>query len=627
VCPQPNNSIASAPNNPGAAPHGSGPRLRAAVGLLRYARSNRTTLLLISVLTLLTAGLAALQPWPLKLLVDHVLGDDPLPGWLHRGIESIALAPTSTTLIALIVIGGLLLFLLNSALDAGLAWSWTRAGRRMVNGLAQDMFARLQRRALSFHSRARVGDIIARITGDSWCVYQVVVSLVFAPAHALVTIAVMLVLMAQLSLPLTGIALGLAPFMVAASFLLGQPLRAAAKLKREIESRIQAHIQQTLTGIPVVQAFAQEEREQQRFQDFAAAAIRTQQRSALLSSVNSLTSGFVTTLGSGVILWVGARQVLDGRLTLGAILVFLVYLTSLQAQMKILAGLYPTYQTLSASIQRVSEVLVAAPELVEPPGAVALPPLRGEVRFENVTAGYEAGQPVLRDISFTAHPGETIAIVGATGTGKTTLVNLIPRFADPSAGRVRLDGYDVREVQLQSLRGQMAVVWQESLLLPVSIAENIALGARPQRAPKSRPPPARHLRTSSSPVCRKVMTQSSVNAAQRCPAVSGNGLPLRGPCCASRPSSFSTNPPARLMPKPRPRLSPHWKTPRAGPPPLSSRTGWPPFATRIAFSCCTKVAWWRAGRMMNCWRDRVTTPAGMRRSRLWRPSQPRPLEP
>jgi ATP-binding cassette, subfamily B, bacterial len=443
---------------------------------LRYAHSSRTTLGLISVLTLLTAGLAALQPWPVKLLVDHVLSDVPLPGGLQRGMETFVLAPTATTLIALIAIGGLLLFLLNSALDAGLAWSWTRAGRRMVNSLAQDLFARLQRRALAFHARASVGDIIARVTGDSWCVYQVVVSLVFAPAHALVTMAVMLVLMAQLSVPLTLLALGLAPFMVAASFLLGQPLRAAAKLKREIESRIQAHIQQTLTGIPVVQAFAQEEREQQRFQDFAAAAIRTQQRSALLTSVNSLTSGLVTTLGSGVILWVGARHVLDGRLTLGAILVFLFYLTSLQAQMKILAGLYPTYQTLSASIQRVSEVLVAAPELVEPPGAVALPPLRGEVRFESVTAGYEAGQPVLRDISFTAAPGETIAVVGATGSGKTTLVNLIPRFADPSAGRVRLDGHNVREVQLRSLRDQMAVVWQESLLLPVSIAENIALG-------------------------------------------------------------------------------------------------------------------------------------------------------
>jgi ATP-binding cassette subfamily B protein/subfamily B ATP-binding cassette protein MsbA len=444
--------------------------------LLQYARPHRGALAGIALLTLATAGLGVLQPWPMKLLVDHVLGPDPLPEILQATLAQLALTPTPGTLIALIVLGGLVLFLLNSALDAALAWTWTVAGRRMVYDVAQDLFARLQRRSLTFHKRASVGDIMTRVTGDSWCVYQVVVSLVFAPAHALLTIAVMLVLMAGLDLKLTLLAVTIAPFMVAASFLLGKPLRAAAKLKREIESRIQAHIQQTLTGIPVVQAFAQEEREQQRFEDFAAAAIRTQQRSALLGSVNSLTSGFITTLGSGAILWMGARAVLEGRLSLGTILVFLVYLTSLQAQMKILAGLYTTYQGLSASMNRVKEVLDVPPEITDPPGATALPPVRGEVRFENVTAGYAPDRPVLHHVSFTAQPGETIAIVGVTGVGKTTLVNLIPRLADPTAGRVLIDGRDVREVQLQSLRSQIAMVWQESLLLPVSIADNIALG-------------------------------------------------------------------------------------------------------------------------------------------------------
>lgn len=444
--------------------------------LLQYARPHRGALAGIAMLTLATAGLGVLQPWPMKLLVDHVLGPVPLPAFLQSALEHLALTPTPGTLIALIVLGGLVLFLLNSALDAGLAWTWTVAGRRMVYDLAQDLFARLQRRSLTFHKRASVGDIMTRVTGDSWCVYQVVVSLVFAPAHALVTIAVMLVLMAGLDWKLTLLAVTIAPFMVAASFLLGKPLRAAAKLKREIESRIQAHIQQTLTGIPVVQAFAQEEREQRRFQDFAAAAIRTQQRSALLGSVNSLTSGFITTLGSGAILWMGARAVLEGRLSLGTILVFLVYLTSLQAQMKILAGLYTAYQGLSASMNRVKEVLDAPPEITDSPGATALPPVQGEVRFENVIAGYAPDRPVLHRVSFTAQPGETIAIVGVTGVGKTTLVNLIPRLADPTAGRVLIDGHDVREVQLQSLRAQIAMVWQESLLLPGSIADNIALG-------------------------------------------------------------------------------------------------------------------------------------------------------
>jgi ATP-binding cassette subfamily B protein/subfamily B ATP-binding cassette protein MsbA len=260
---------------------------------------------------------------------------------------------------------------------------------------------------------------------------------------------------------------------------MGKPLRAAARLKREVETRLQSHIQQTLTGIPVVQAFGQEDRERSRFTRFADTAIRTQQRSALLGSVNSLSSGLVTTLGSGVILWLGAQSVLAGTLTLGSILVFLAYLNALQTQMKVFAGLYPALQSLSASAQRVVEILDATPEIAEKPDAVELAKVRGEVRFEHVTTGYETGRVVLKDISFAARSGETIAMVGATGAGKTTLVNLIPRFLDAWEGRVLIDGHDVRDVRLASLRRQIGIVPQESFLFPVSVAENIAYG-RPE---------------------------------------------------------------------------------------------------------------------------------------------------
>lgn len=446
--------------------------------LLRYARGYRSSFLLIFVLTLAVSGLVALQPWPIKLLIDHVLEAKPLPVVLENFFQALSLEPTRWVLLATVVGGGLLLFALSSAADAVLSWTWTVAGRRMVYDVAEDLFARLQRRSLTFHKRTPVGDIMSRVTVDSWAVYQVMDTLVVTPAHALLTMAAMIVLMAQLNLQLTLIALSLAPFMVAASFLMGKPLRAAAKLKREIESRIQAHIQQTLTGVPVVQAFGQEERGNRQLARFADAAIRTQQRSALLGSVNSLSSGLVTTLGSGAILWLGARQVLEGTLTIGGILVFLVYLNSLQAQMKIFAGLYPTLQNLSASASRVVEILDAAPEIAEKPGAPPLPVLRGDVQFDRVTTGYEPQRPVLKEISFEAKAGQAIAIVGATGAGKTTFVNLIPRFLEAWSGRVLMDGHDVRDVQLTSLREQVSIVPQETFLFPVSIAENIAYARR-----------------------------------------------------------------------------------------------------------------------------------------------------
>ena len=286
----------------------------------------------------------------------------------------------------------------------------------------------------------------------------------------------MVFLMAQLDGTLTMMSLAVAPFMVGASFLVGKPLRAAARLKREIESRIQSHIQQTLTGIPVVQAFVQEERERERFQRFADAAIAAQQRSTLIGSINSLSSGLITTLGTGAILWVGARHVLDDRLTLGSILVFLVYLTSLQTQMKALAEVYTKLQGLSASVDRVLEILETDSDVRQKPDAVILPALRGRVQIEHVVFGYEPGRPVLRGISLEAHSGQTLAIVGTTGAGKTTLVNLVPRFFDPWEGRLLIDRVDVRDVQLKSLRDQIALVLQEPFLFPLSIAENIAYG-------------------------------------------------------------------------------------------------------------------------------------------------------
>jgi len=377
----------------------------------------------------------------------------------------------------LVALGGLSIFILSSVLDAVVTCAWTFAGRRMVYDLAQDLFARLQRRSLFFHSRNPVGDVISRVTGDSWGIYQLIDTLVFAPLHALLITAGMIFLMAQLNLKLTLIALLTAPLMAALSMLVGKPLRAAAKLRREIESRLQSHVQQTLTGIPVVQAFAQEEREHRRFQQFVSESICGQQRAVLISSLNGLSSGLVTTLGSGVILWLGARHVLlEDPYWLGSLLVFIPYLNKLQEQFKIFAGVYTSAQNLSANVDRVNAVLDCQPEIVDRAGSLALPPVRGEVRLEGVTFGYESGQPVLRGVSLEARPGQTIAIVGATGAGKSTLVSLIPRLIDPWAGRVLIDGHDLREVQLKSIRQQVSLMLQEPFLFPFSVADNIAYG-------------------------------------------------------------------------------------------------------------------------------------------------------
>jgi ATP-binding cassette subfamily B protein/subfamily B ATP-binding cassette protein MsbA len=405
----------------------------------------------------------------------------PLPEVVRSTFKALGFQPTVSSLVAILALAGLVLFALSSALEIGLTWAWTVAGRRMVYDLAEELFARLQRRSLPFHSRNSVGECISRITVDSWCVHQVVDQLFFAPFHAFLTMAGMILLMSQLDGTLTILSLVIAPLMIGASFLVAKPLRAAAKLKREIETRIQSQIQQTLTGIPVVQGFGQEEREHRRFQEFANAAIRVQQRSTLLGSINSLTSGLVTTLGTGAILWVGARHVIAGQqivggLEIGGLFVFLYYLGLLQAQMKVLAHVYTTLQEFHASVERVMEVLETEPEVPDNPGALPIRSVRGQLRMEDVCFGYAPEQPVLRKISMQVEPGRRVAIVGQSGAGKSTLAGLVLRFYDPWEGRVLIDGKDVRDLRLEDLRQQVALVLQESFLFPTSIAENIAYG-------------------------------------------------------------------------------------------------------------------------------------------------------
>jgi ATP-binding cassette, subfamily B, bacterial len=444
--------------------------------LIRYAAPYKREWAVIVAATFLSTALSLLQPWPLKVLVDHVLGDVPLRGVLGAVLERLPFAATPTGLLTWVALAGILIFAVNSAFEVVLSLRWTRVGRRMVYQLARDLFARVQRRSLRAYATHSVGDAMGRVTVDAWSVHAVVDTMLFAPGHALVTAMVIVVIMFRLDAGLTLLALGVAPFMTAAAYLFGRPIRNAAHARREIESRIQAHVHQTLTGVSVVQAFAREEDEQRRFQDLASVAIQTHQRSTLVSSLYGLGSGLVTTTGTAAVMWAAAMRVLDGRLTVGTALVFLAYLASLQWQLSAFANMYTALQSAGASIDRVMEVFTADDVVHERRGARPLPPVHGDVNIEDVVFGYLPDQPVLRGVSITAAAGETIAIVGSTGAGKTTLVGLIPRLFDPAAGRVLIDGHDVRDVQIKSLRDQVALVLQEPFVFPISIAENISLG-------------------------------------------------------------------------------------------------------------------------------------------------------
>jgi len=451
--------------------------------LMPYIRQQWRSLALIMLLTMIATAVGALMPWPLKILVDYALGDASLPPLVGKWLEAVSPASVPLLLIAGAGLSSLALFALNSVLEVANTWLWSATGQRMVYELAADLFHRLQRLSLLYHSRHPMGDTLGRLTVDTYCTFTVAQAMLITPAQNLFTFATIGVIAWQMDAGLTVLALVLSPVLAVSAMFFGSHLRKRARQTREAQSNVMAFVHQTLTTLPVVQAFGTERDNQRRFQHLSSDAVARSQRSALLKSGFNLINGLTMTGGAAIVLYVGGQKVITGTLSVGSLLVFVAYIRSLQGAFESLLSTYGNLKEVEANIDRVLEVLDAEQEVRDMEGAVVLPvrPSRegGRIAFEGVSFGYEADRPVLQDIELMVEPGETIALVGPTGAGKTTLVSLIPRFFDPWTGRVTLDGRDIREFELASLRRQVSLVLQEPFILPLTAAENIAYG-RPE---------------------------------------------------------------------------------------------------------------------------------------------------
>jgi ATP-binding cassette, subfamily B, bacterial len=436
--------------------------------------------LAVLALTAGSVGAAALQPWPLKILIDHGLEREPAPGWLIDGLGSVGFDADPWTLVLVAVFGSLVFFALGSGLEATIAWIFSAAGRRMTNDLAAELFRRLQRRSLLLHQRSSVGDSLGRLTTDTWCVQEMTAGVLIAPVKHLLTLGLLGSVGWRLNPDLAVLSLILAPILGTSSWFFGRKLRRRARHAREAQSRLMSFVQQTLASIPIVQAFRREEFNQQHFRGLAGEVTRWAQGRAVIDGWYAMANGLIATSGVAIVLYFGGLRVLDGSLSIGELLVFVTYMRTLQIASEAFASTYGSLKPVQASIDRVLEILDTPDSLPERPGAASLgTPKPGSARhvlIEKVTFGYLPGHPVLRDITVEVPPGHVVAFVGKTGVGKTTLASLVPRFFDPVTGRVLIDGTDVRDVRLASVREQVSLVLQEPFILPLTIAENIAYG-------------------------------------------------------------------------------------------------------------------------------------------------------
>jgi ATP-binding cassette subfamily B protein/subfamily B ATP-binding cassette protein MsbA len=447
-----------------------------AVPLLKYPVREWPTLALVVGAMVLQIAFEVLKPWPMKFIVDHVLDGHTLPPLLRDTMERIPGEGTSEALLFWGIAATLLVFLLEWAFGLAGALAGIRFSQRMVHALAADLFTHLQRLSVGFHSRRAVGDLVRRVTNDCGCVTTIVKDGLLSVFGSAVTIAVMFWLMWQIDVTLACLALLVVPFMSLTIRACSGPLVRRSQEEQDTDGRIYTHVEETFSAIPAVQANGMEEAQERGFRERTSATLAATLRLTSVELGLKVVLGLITALGSAGVLWIGTNHVMRGQLTVGGILVFLSYLESLYTPLN--AALYTpaTIQGAAGSAARVLDILETRQEVADRPGAPSLTEVRGHIQFESVTFGYDPERAVLQQVSFDVEPGEVVAITGPSGAGKTTLAALILRFVDPWEGRVLVDGHDLRDVRVESVRASVGLVLQENVLFPTTIAENIAYG-------------------------------------------------------------------------------------------------------------------------------------------------------
>src|SRR4051812_35979836 len=415
--------------------------------------------------TLLLATAAALAPPPLaKLAIDN------------------GIVPGDVTALTWIVLAFLATALIYWAATYAQTYLTGWVGQRALQDLRIQLFAHLQTLSVGFYSRKQAGVLISRLTNDVQALDQLVsdgVVTLFGSTLTLIGTAVILVV---LDVRLALLTFLVFPVLLAGSLAFRIVSADAYRLTREKVAAITAYLQETLSGIRVVRSFAQEERHMTRF-----AELNEENREANMKTVNLNAAYFpAVELLSGVatagILFYGGIQAIDGAVTVGVLVAFIAALSNFFDPIQSLSQFYTTYQAGMAALDKIFELLDEEPDLRDAPDAIDLPRIRGEIDFDDVTFSYDTAPPTTRtsealcNVSLHVPPGQTVALVGATGAGKSTMAKLVARFYDPMAGRVLVDGHDLREVSATSLRSQMGVVPQEAFLFSGTIGENIAFG-------------------------------------------------------------------------------------------------------------------------------------------------------
>jgi ATP-binding cassette, subfamily B, bacterial len=424
--------------------------------------------------TLSLAAADLLKPWTLKIIIDNVLLSKPLPEFLSflSGIfdleKTLSVILIASTVVVISAIKGVSTY--------SQVYITSRIGYRLAHKLRRELFAHLQRLSLSFHNRAETGELLTKVTADTNNLRDTFSEFALQFVTELITLLGMLVIMFLVNWRLSLIVLATFPILAAISVYRFHAIRESARAQRTAEGKIAAKVHEVLNSIQVVQAFGRERYEERRFETQSEATLAESIRTARLEAASSRAVDIVSAIGLFVLLVFGSLQALDGKITPGSLLVFAAYMTSLNAPIRALAKLSAKISRSMVSANRIADILEVQPEIEDKPGAIEAKNLSGFIRFQNVSFDYGDSRQILKDISFNVPAGKKVALLGVSGAGKSTIISLILRFYDARAGEILIDGRNIKDYKRESLRGEIGIVLQDTILFGASVRENIAYG-------------------------------------------------------------------------------------------------------------------------------------------------------
>ena len=412
------------------------------------------------------------EPWPLKVVFDNVLAAMPLD--THIGPLDRLLSGDRTRILIAATVALLVLAALRSVFYYYQSYLTSLAGQQVVTQLRRRLFAHVQRLPQSFHARASTGDLLTRLTGDILMLRDLLIASLLALVTESVVVVGYVVVMFLVDLRLAALAVVGVPVIFASVTVYSERMRIATRKQRRREGELAGRLHEVLAGIHIVQLFGREDEEDERLRSLNKRSTRSGMKATRLEAKLSRTVELSVALTTAAVLWFGATQVIAGRLTPGELIVFFAYMQSFYRPLRRISRVTQRASKASSCVERVTDVLDRPSELHD--GEHEAPTFRGEIQFDRVSFSYPGGPDVLREIELTIGAGTTVALVGRTGAGKSTLLGLVPRLYDPSLGRVRIDGLDLRDLTLRSLRDQISVVPQDGMLFSGTVFENIAYG-------------------------------------------------------------------------------------------------------------------------------------------------------